>query len=384
MSMVKINNIYIIEWILMTSHLSIHNKNLLIVDDNATNIILMEAILQEEGYTNIFSTTNAIDAYEILEKEKIDAILMDVVMPEIDGLEAIEAIKSNKKFLHIPIIMVTATDDDETLKKSFELGAVDFVRKPVNQVELIARLTTILQSQEKDAHLMQHSRFDAMEEIIGMIAHQWRQPLSIINAIIGTIQTQKELAILNDDELQESLESITKYTDDLSSMITTFGEYFKSDNTAKLANPNEAIKETLSLIQEGLEYEKISVELYLDKLEPIFYVQNLLVQVITNILINAKEAHELRKVKNPTISIRSFKQNNKINILIEDNAGGIKDDVIDYIFEPYFSTKIEKNGKGLGLYLAKTIITQQLNGTISATSKNGTSKFLITFPVVSS
>lgn len=368
----------------MASHLSIYDKNILIVDDNATNIILMEAILEEEGYVNIFSATSANKAYEVLEQEKIDAILMDIMMPGTDGLEATEVIKSNKKFSHISIIMVTATDDDEILKKSFQLGAVDFVRKPVNQVELIARLTTTLQSQEKDAVISQHSRFDAMEEIIGMIAHQWRQPLSIISAIVGTIQTQKALDVLDDDELQESLESIVKYTDDLSTMITTFREFFKSDNTVKLANPNDAILETLALIKEGFEYENISLELDLGDLQPIFYVQNPFTQVITNILINAKEAHQLAKVEKPIISIRSFFLNNKINILIEDNAGGIEKNIIEYIFEPYFSTKKEKNGKGLGLYLTKTIVTQQLHGAISVTSKNGKSKFLITFAEASS
>lgn len=363
----------------MPSYLSIHEKNILIVDDNTTNILLVEAILGEEGFSNTFTANSAIEAYEALEAKKIDAILMDIMMPEIDGLEATEAIKSNKKFAHIPIIVVTATDDDETLKRSFSLGAVDFVRKPVNQVELIARLSNVLQSQEKDALIMQHSRFDAMEEIIGMLAHQWRQPLSIIHAIISTIQTQKELDVLNDDELNTSLESIARHTNELSEMITTFREFFKADAQPKLANPNEGILEAISLVKEGMDRQKISLDLDLGDFTPIFYTQNLLVQVVTNIIINAKEAHALNQVDKPFIKVSSFLQGHKINILIEDNAGGIADDVIDYIFEPYFSTKDEKNGKGLGLYLSKTILNQQLNGSLSATSKNGKSKFLISF-----
>jgi len=363
----------------MPLQLTVSEKNILIVDDNATNILLIEAILNEEGFTNTFSASSAFDAYEILESTKIDVILMDIMMPEIDGLEATQAIKSNKKLAHIPIIMVTATDDDETLKKSFKYGAIDFVRKPVNQVELIARINTILQSQEKDALIMQHSRFDAMEEIIETLAHQWRQPLSIVNAIIGTIQIQKELGTLKDEDLQSSLENIINHTNDLSNMITTFREFFKTNNTPKLANPNEAIVESISLLKEGLEHEKISLDLQLADLEPIFYIQNLLIQVLTNVIINAKEAHVLNKVEEPIITIHSFKQGNKINILIEDNAGGIAKDHINYVFEPYFSSKQEKNGKGLGLYLARTILTQQLNGNISVTSKNAKSKFLISF-----
>jgi len=363
----------------MPSHLSIYDKHLLIVDDNATNILLVQAILEEEGFKNIHSASSAIETYDILEAQEINLILMDIMMPEIDGLEATEAILNNPKYQQIPIIMVTATDDDATLKKSFELGAVDFVRKPVNQVELIARLNTTLQSQEKDSLIMQHSRFDAMEEIIGMLAHQWRQPLSIINAIISTIQTQQELDLLDKDELNISLQDIVAHTSELSHMITTFREFFKSDVSASLANPNEAICESLSLVQESIEHADISIHLDLGDLEPIFYTQNLLIQAMTNLLINAKEAHLRNKTQNPKITIRSFRQNNKINILIEDNAGGIAKDIFEYIFEPYFTTKMEKNGKGLGLYLAKTILTQQLNGNISATSQGDQSKFLISF-----
>lgn len=363
----------------MSGHLSIHEKNILIVDDNSTNILLMAAILEEEGFKNIVSASSAIEAYDILETQNINVILMDIVMPEIDGLEATEAIRSNQKYDQTPIIMVTAIDDDETLKRSFDLGAVDFVRKPVNKVELIARLTTTLQSQEKDFFILQHSRFDAMEEVIGMLAHQWRQPLSIITAITNTIQIQQELDLLNKDNLKASLLDIVKHTTELSNMITTFREFFKSEDTPKLANPNKAISESLKLVQESMEQEKIGINLDLGDLEPVFYTQNLLIQALTNLLINAKEAHHRNKTQNPVITIRSFKQNNKVNILVEDNAGGITKDTIDSIFEPYFSTKIEKNGKGLGLYLAKTILIQQLNGNISVTSQDDKSKFLISF-----
>jgi signal transduction histidine kinase len=364
----------------MASYLPIHDKSILIVDDNATNLLLMEAILEEEGFHNTHTVSSAIEAYDVLENEDINIMLMDIMMPEIDGLEATEAIKANPKYSHVPIVMVTATDDDETLKKSFELGAVDFVRKPVNQVELIARITTILQSQEKDDFIIQHSRFDVMEEIIGMLAHQWRQPLSIISAIVGTMQTQKELSILSDEDLTTSLQNISEHTNELSQMITTFREFFKTDDTPSLTDPNDAIREAKELMKEDLQQHHITLTLTLGEMEPIFYTQNLLIQVLTNLIANSREAFERNKItENAQISIRSFFQNNKINVLVEDNAGGIDKDIIEYIFEPYYSTKTEKNGKGLGLYLAKSILTQQLQGNISVTSQDDKSKFLITF-----
>ncbi len=369
----------------MASHLPTHDKNILIVDDNTTNLILMEAILEEHGFENIHTVTSAIEAYDTLENEDINIILMDIMMPDIDGLEATEAISSNPRYSHVPIVMVTATDDDETLKKSFELGAVDFVRKPVNQVELIARITTILESQEKDEFIIQHSRFDVMEEIIGMLAHQWRQPLSIISAIVGGLQTKKELAILSDEDLKNSLKNINNHTNQLSQMITTFREFFKTDDAPSLTSPNDAILEARELMKEDLQQNHIKLTLELADMEPVFYTQNLLIQVLTNLIVNSRESFERNQIRTAAeITIRSFTQNNKINILVEDNAGGIEKGVIEHIFEPYYSTKDEKNGKGLGLYLAKSIVSRQLKGNISATSQNDKSKFLITFRSIDS
>ncbi len=363
----------------MVSHRPIHNKNILIVDNNAANRLLMEAVLDEEGFLNIHHAASAIEAYDILENEDINIVLMDIIMSEIDGLEATEAIKANPKYSHVPIVIITAEDDDDTLKRSFELGAADFVRKPVNRIELIARITTILQSQEKDDFILQHSRFDIMEEIIGMLAHQWRQPLGIITAIIGTLQAQKELSVLSDADLKKSLQSINQHTNELSRMITSFREFFKTGDTPSLSDPNDAIREAKELIKEDLQQHNIKLSLRLDEMKPVFYVQNLLIQVLTNLIVNAREAFARNGIKDAHINITSFFQNKKVNILVEDNAGGIDKDAIEHIFEPYYSTKQEKNGKGLGLYLVKSILTQQLQGNISVTSQGNTSKFLISF-----
>jgi len=359
--------------------LHIHDKHLLIVDDNATNIMLMQALLEEDGYEHIHSASCAIEAYECLEEFPINIIMMDIIMPEIDGLEATQAIKSNKKYSNIPIVMVTATDDDSLLKKSFEYGAIDFVRKPINQIELLARLKTILISQEKDTLLMQHSRFDAMEEIIGMLAHQWRQPLGIISAIVGTLLTQRELNVLNDAELDESLEKIADHTNTLSGMITTFREFFKADSPPTITSPNEAIYELERLVSETLKQDKITLELELGELPKVSYVQNLLVQVLTNIVSNSREAFEKNHIENQKIVIRSFIQKRKTHIIIEDNAGGIDKEMLSNIFEPYFTTKQERNGKGLGLFISKSILTQQFNGDIFVNSKGNKSEFLISF-----
>ena len=363
----------------MKLNLHIHDKKLLLVDDNVSNIALLKALLEDDGYEHIYTATGAIEAYEILENESIDIILMDIYMPEIDGLEATQAIKSNAKYSDIPIIIVTAKDDDETLKQSFDLGACDFIRKPINKVELLSRVSNILSSQEKDALIIQHSRFDAMEEIIGMLAHQWRQPLGTINAIIGALLTQKELDALSNEELISSLKKVSHYSTELSEMITTFREFFKSNMPETIASPNKAIYEVQRLMDESLKQKGIQLQLELGELKELSYVQNLLVQVLSNILTNAKEAYAKSSTENKVIIIRSFMQNDKYNIVIKDFAGGIAKELHHSIFEPYVTSKREKNGKGLGLYISKSIITQQFSGNIYLSSKGDKSEFLISF-----
>ena len=363
----------------MNSDFQIHDKHILIVDDNATNILLMQAILEEEGFEYIRGVSSAVEAYEALETEKTDVILMDIVIPGINGLEATKTIKANKKHSNIPIIMVTGVDDDKTLKKSFEFGAIDFIRKPVNQVELIARLKTVLQGQEKDDLLAKHSRYDAIEEIISMLAHQWRQPLSVISSIIGNLQLQKELGSLSDQELDDSLNDIYSHTTNLSEMITNFGKYFKSDARPTLSSPNDSIHEAYSLLKNCLLEQNITVKLDLCELPVISYIQNLLVHVLTTIITNAKDAFEHNRVANPLITVRSSMQGDHVHIIIEDNAGGIPSELIGHIFEPYITTKEERNGKGLGLYFAKNIVTQQLHGNISVESEREKSRFSIYF-----
>jgi C4-dicarboxylate-specific signal transduction histidine kinase len=162
-------------------------------------------------------------------------------------------------------------------------------------------------------------------------------------------------------------------------MISTFREFFKADSPPTISSPNEAVYELERLMSETLKQDKISLELELGELPTVSYVQNLLVQVLTNIVSNAREAFEKNSVENPTIIIRSFVQKHKTIIIIEDNAGGIDPEMLTNIFEPYFTTKQERNGKGLGLFISKSILTQQFNGNIFANSKGNKSEFLISF-----
>ena len=161
---------------------SFKNRNILIVDDNKTTILFLETMLKDDGYFNLYTAYSAKESYKVLEKEKIDIILLDVMMPDIDGIEACKEIKQMKKYKSRPIIMVTADDTEATLKKSFEAGANDFVTKPINFTNLSSRMENIFSHQDKDTMIQNQTRSAAMSEIIEVLAHQWRQPLAAITS----------------------------------------------------------------------------------------------------------------------------------------------------------------------------------------------------------
>lgn len=359
----------------------LHNA-LLIIDDNNTNIILLKAMLEDEGFTHIYSANSAIEAYSILESTAIDAILMDVMMPEIDGIEATAAIKANKNYAKLPIIIVTASTDNETLLKSFEAGASDFIRKPVNQIELMIRLKAILKDATNDIITLQQSRYEAMEEIIAMLAHQWRQPLGAIGAVISNLQLQIELEELDTQSCKASLNDISRYSSRLSSLIEEFRTIFKSDATVTTFNVNDAIEKTIQVLHPSFDDLHISLSTNLQTLPLISSKESHLIQTLIYILTNSKEAFQVNGIILREIHITSKVKDDAIIIRIHDNAGGIASSIYHHIFEPYFTTKMEKNGKGLGLFMSKNLIENEMHGYLSATSHAGSSTFTIKLPLV--
>ncbi len=122
--------------------------SILIVDDREDNLELIKIILQDEGYSNLHTSSTVADCYDILESTPIDLILMDVMMPETDGLSGCKVIKEREEWKDIPLIIVTAKSDNETLKMSFDCKATDYIRKPVNETELIVRVKSALISKQ--------------------------------------------------------------------------------------------------------------------------------------------------------------------------------------------------------------------------------------------
>lgn len=232
----------------------------------------------------------------------------------------------------------------------------------------------------KEEMMIAQSRHAAMGEMISMIAHQWRQPIAVVAMGANNILADIELELLNTDTLKENLDEIISQTEYLSQTIDDFKNFFKPNKQKDLASVESIFDETFKVMGKMLENNEITViQEYKSGMQLYTYSKELL-QVFINIIKNAKEVLVEKREENRLIKINEYMKNDMIIIEISDNAGGIKEDIIDKIFDPYFTTK-DQLGTGLGLYMSKTIIEKHLNGQLSVHNKKDGACFEMKFSI---
>jgi len=240
---------------------------------------------------------------------------------------------------------------------------------------------------KKDSYLLQQSRLAQMGEMLSMIAHQWKQPLSSIS----TMQISMKMAIeleqydLKKEEHREKflkflntkLDKLGSYTQNLSYIISDFSDFYKPNKQAFIKQLDSTIQKAFNLIEDSLDSQKINHKLTLNSKALVRIHESEFMQVILNILNNAKEQFLSKDILDAKIDIKSYDKDGYSIIEIIDNAGGIDEKIIENIFDPYYSTKLEKNGTGLGLYMSKKIIQDYHNGTIDVLNTQDGVKFII-------
>ena len=213
--------------------------------------------------------------------------------------------------------------------------------------------------------MMQQSRHAQMGEMISMIAHQWRHPLNSLSLIIQNTIFKYKMGKLDDDLIIKFDKDSSKQIKQMSNTISDFRNFFKPEKQSTEFNISDSIYHAINIVDTILKSENINLELNINKKLKLNGYPSELGQVIVNILTNAKDALVSKNINNKTIKLSLSSINKKIIISIKDNAGGIDKEIIDKIFDPYFSTKYEKNGTGLGLYMSKIIIEDHMKGTLT-------------------
>lgn len=412
----------------------------LIVDDTPTNLEVVSEILSNAGF-DIAIATSGDRALKQIERCRPDLILLDVMMPGIDGFETCRRLKANERTRHIPIIFMTALSDSDSKVKALELGAVDYIVKPFYDKEVLARVSTHLhlshltqnlaaQVAEKVAELeasqlqlIQNEKMSALGNLISGVAHEINNPIGsivgnvniledYINDLLGIIdlygrkfpqpdvEIEHELEAVDLDYIQEDLpkliHSMKDAGDRIISISQSLGIFSRADsNTKQFFNIHEGVDSTILILKHRLKanekFPEITVIRNYDNLPEIKCFPGQLNQVFMNILANAIDAlnesnqgHSVEEMRaNPNlITITTSGNNNYIKISIADNGKGISEEVRQKIFDHLYTTKPVGKGTGLGLAIARQIVEETHGGKLICNSILGQgTEFIIELPL---
>ncbi|PLY08571.1 MAG: hypothetical protein C0626_11985 [Arcobacter sp.] len=251
-------------------------------------------------------------------------------------------------------------------------------------LNLKAKVKTAIElTKEKEKQFFEQLKMAQMGELIGNIAHQWRQPLSVISTAASGMKIKKELEVLSDEDFFHYADSILNNVTFLSDTIDEFRDYIKESHKEKEIIVQDRVKMAFKMVETSFSIENIKIIEDTMEKEPIKFklILGELLQVIIAILNNAREALSSKKSSDNWVKYSAYKDEHSVVITIEDNAGGIKEEIIDKIFNPYFTTKHQSHGTGIGLYSSYDIVVNHLGGTLDVENSEHGAKFFIKLPL---
>lgn len=273
----------------------------------------------------------------------------------------------------------------EELNQNLELKVLEQTKqlKELNKTLEKRVQEEISKNDEKQKLLFWQSRMASLGQMLGNIAHQWRQPLTELNL---TLFNMKKASLNKDEKKVEELYKESKnLISGMSTTIEDFTNFFNPLKEKKSFEIKDVLNEVLTILRKVIEQEEIKIKVDVPINYKVLGVSNELAQVLINLIQNSKDAFRQNEIKdkNIFISLKEKKNLDKKSVIldIEDNAGGIKEENLDSIFEPYFTTKHKSQGTGLGLFMSKMIIEKSLEGTLSHKNINGGSIFEINIPI---
>ena len=246
---------------------------------------------------------------------------------------------------------------DLTELKRAERALKDEITERVRAVEALAK---------QEQLLIRQGRLAAMGEMIGNIAHQWRQPLNTLALIVQELPRFYERNMFSKEYLDANVTRAMQVINHMSKTIDGFRNFIGPDKEKEEFKAEEVLTRTVSIVEAAFGELQLKIEMSADQDIVIYGCPNEFSQVILNILVNAKDALIERRILEPRVMVRLFREKEKMVLTISDNAGGIPLEIMDRIFDPYFTTKGPDKGTGIGLFMSKTIIEKNMNGTLTA------------------
>jgi len=306
--------------------------------------------------------------YLFIKKEFTTLTYISKTLKEYSTKQKISPIVIKCNTIEITTIASAANEMMQSISQHLE-ELESFNTKLENQVQ---KKVQELQTQEKI--LIHQSRQAAMGEMIESIAHQWRQPLNIIGLSCANLETEFDLGIMQDKSFKEKMQIISVNINYMSNTIDDFRNFLNPNRVLTYFSPQETIKNVLSILEAQLKNNNINITLNVNSTTELYGIDNEFKQVIMILINNSKDAIKLKQEEDSLylgeiiIDISQKNETNRISFC--DNGGGIKEDNINSIFEPYFSTKFAASGTGIGLHIAKNIIETRMNGILNMKNIN--------------
>ncbi len=376
--------------------------NVLIVDDDESIHSVTKLVLKNFTYKNnkikFYSAYNIDETKELL-NQGIDfsLILLDIVMEKDDaGLILVKYIREELKNLLVRIILRTGQPgiypeekiiidyDINDYKEKTELTSIKLNSSVISSLRSYEELKkikehekileekvqeNIVELRKKDKQLQYQNRIAQHSNLLNMLAHQWRQPLSIISVNANNLIVDIELDSIDKDVFRELSNNIVNTTQLLSKQIDDFITHYKPSSLKSDVSLGELFKNVITLLSKRVESSHITIINEIDKDIKVNVYKSELEQILMHIIENSIEAYEKNEIENRVIKLKTEKKEKKLLISIEDEAGGLSDEIKEKVFIPYFSTKEERNDTGLGLYMSKLLIEEHEKGIFNLFNK---------------
>ncbi len=369
---------------------------ILIVDDEFTNVRLLERLLQQAGYHNVVTTTDAWQARPLFEQLNPDLVLLDLMMPHLDGIAVMGQLPIPEG-AYLPILVLTADVTAEARQRALAAGAKDFLTKPFDRVEVLLRIKNLLDTRylylelerqnrsleqivaERTQRLMQSEKVATLGSLLAGVAHELNNPLAVLT---GHAYLLREGA--KDESLATRAEKIRAAADRCARIVKNFLALARQQPPERgEVHLNVVVKEALEMLAYELRTDSVEVTSDLgDQLPALWADSHQLHQVLVNLIANAH--HAMRKRAAPrriSLVTRLDTERRRVRVLVSDTGPGIPPELRAKIFEPFFTTKPAGEGTGLGLSLCRGIIEDH-GGTIDIQSEPGRgATFVIELPV---
>jgi signal transduction histidine kinase len=392
-----------------------NNRTIYIADDDKNLLQLYSSIFdsKDDDELDFFDDDEVKDEFEVKMFEdgfylveefqknysenrgRIPVAILDMRMPKMGGFETAKKIKDIDP--NTIIIVITAYSDVAMSEIRLQLkNGVYYFKKPFNEEELYSLVDTVLkhwnereknielqnslkemnetletkveqaveENRKKDATIVKQQRLAYIGEVLSNVAHHWRQPLNHLALLIQELNEGYKYGELEQDYFEQNSEEMLNIVNYMSKTIDDFRDFFAPNETETIFSIEKAIEHSKNTFNKEFNHDSFEIEFKIDKELKVRGFLNEFSRVISSIIENSREAIERNKIHNPELKLWTEKKEGKIILNFIDNAGGVSEEMLDKIFDPYSTVKDQTRGTGLGLFFCKIVIENHMNGTI--------------------